>query len=217
MTAFERINICGATDHASATSPDANTDALLVAEAGCSSGEIVKTAMAAGLTVPMGARPSVGAGAWLQGGIGHLARLHGLTRDAVIGAIVVSVSSGRVFCVGYVPVQHIPNGAMRPECESDLLWALKGAGSNFGIVISVTFKCYTAPTYSIRSLVTSLSDEAKLQLRLRDFAEVIATHGDRNSSADAFLYLRRGPAASRCRHVYMFHDYKHDSGICSLG
>ncbi len=38
---------------------------------GCKTGDIIRATMAAGLTVPLGSR--VGAGLWLQGGIGHLA------------------------------------------------------------------------------------------------------------------------------------------------
>ncbi|KAH0593603.1 hypothetical protein MHUMG1_08741 [Metarhizium humberi] len=81
-------------------------------QAGCKTGGIVCKAMAAGLTVPMGARPSVGAGLWLQGGIGHLARLHGLACDAIVGAVMVSVADGRVLCIGracLAPVYSIRN------------------------------------------------------------------------------------------------------------
>ncbi|CZS92557.1 uncharacterized protein RAG0_03173 [Rhynchosporium agropyri] len=91
--------------------------------------------------MPLGARPS------LQGGIGHLARLHGLASDSIIGAVVVSVESSHVLYVGHIPKQHWPVGAVRPEDHKDLLWAIKGAGTNFGIVISVTFKGYQAPNY----------------------------------------------------------------------
>ena len=76
--------------------------------------------MEAGVTVPLGASPSVGAGLWLQGGIGHLARLHGLPCDAIIGAVVVSVDSGQVLCIGHVPSQHRPTGAVIPEKEAEL-------------------------------------------------------------------------------------------------
>lgn len=72
----------------------------VVAGAGCTTEDIVRTAMADGLTVPLGSRPSVGAGLWLQGGIGHLARLHGLASDAIIGAVMVNVKTGRVLVVG---------------------------------------------------------------------------------------------------------------------
>jgi FAD/FMN-containing dehydrogenase len=114
---------------------------LVVAQAGCTTKDIIRKTMEVGLTVPLGARPGVGAGLWLQGGIGHLARLHGLTCDAIVGAVVVSIKDGKqVFWVGEVPSQHRPAGAIRPENEAEILWAIKGAGTNFGIVLSVTFQ-----------------------------------------------------------------------------
>ncbi|KAJ4217475.1 hypothetical protein NW759_008781 [Fusarium solani] len=120
---------------------------LVVAEAGCKTGDIIQKTMEEGLTVPLGSRPRVGAGLWLQGGIGHLSRLHGLSCDAIVGAVMVSVDSGKVLCIGNVPSQHRPADAVRPDDEDDLLWVLKGAGTNFDIVISVTFKTHAAPTY----------------------------------------------------------------------
>ncbi|KAH9990894.1 hypothetical protein F4779DRAFT_249814 [Xylariaceae sp. FL0662B] len=163
-------------------------DCLVVAEAGCKTGDIIRKTMAAGVTVPLGARPSVGAGLWLQGGIGHLARLHGLACDAIVGAVMVSVDSGQVFCVGRVPSQHRPAGAMRPENETDLLWAVKGAGTNFGIVISVTFKAYAAANYSVRNWIVPLSDNFEARRKLSDFDESVARKLPRNCSADAYLY-----------------------------
>lgn len=139
---------------------------MVVAEAGCKTGDIVRKTMAAGVTVPLGARPSVGAGLWLQGGIGHLARLYGLACDAIVGAVVVSVDSSKALCIGRVPNQHRPAGAVRPENETDLLWAIKGAGTNAGIVVSVVFKAYVAPTYSTRNWIVPLSDSLEARLRL---------------------------------------------------
>jgi len=161
---------------------------LVVVETGCKTGDIVGKAMAEGLVVPLGARPSVGAGLWLQGGIGHLARLHGLACDSIVGAVMVSVESSQVLCIGHVPSQHWPVGAVRPENETDLLWAMRGAGTNFGIVISITFKAHTAPTYSIRNWVVPLRDHLEARLRLSDFDKIIASKLPRNSSADAYLY-----------------------------
>lgn len=161
---------------------------LVVAESGCKSGDIIHKAMMEGVTVPLGARPSVGAGLWLQGGIGHLARLYGLACDAIVGAVVVSVDSGEVLCIGHVPRQHRPADAICPENESDILWAIKGAGTNFGIVVSVTFKAYVAPTYSIRNWVVPLSDNLEARLRLSNFDGFVARKLPRNCSADAYLY-----------------------------
>ena len=99
----------------------------------------------------LGARPSVGAGLWLQGGIGHLARLHRLACDAIVGAVMVSVESGRVLYIGYMLSQYRPIGAVRPENETDLLWVLQGVGTNFGVVVSVTLNTCVAPTYLTRN------------------------------------------------------------------
>ncbi|KAI9867948.1 MAG: hypothetical protein M1813_007770 [Trichoglossum hirsutum] len=184
MGAFDQVHILTAGED----ERKSGSGSLVVAETGCKTGDIVRKTMAAGLTVPLGARPSVGAGLWLQGGIGHLARLHGLACDAIVGAVVVSVDSSQVLCVGSVPSQHWPVGAVRPENETDLLWAMKGAGTNFGIVISITFKAYAAPTYSIRNWVVPLSDNLEARLRLSDFDKFVASKLPRNFSADAYLY-----------------------------
>ncbi|XMA19258.1 hypothetical protein WAI453_012049 [Rhynchosporium graminicola] len=161
---------------------------LAIVESGCQTGDIIRTTMEAGLTVPLGARPSVGAGLWLQGGIGHLARFHGLACDSIIGAVVVSMSSGQIFCVGNVPKKHRPVGSIQPEKEEDLLWALKGAGTNFGIVISVTFKTYPARTYALRNWVTPLHNNEQAVLKIAHFGKHVSESLPQNSSADAYLY-----------------------------
>ena len=126
MGAFDQVHIL--TAEIDEGDSGSESSSLVVAEAGCKTGDIVRKTMAAGVTVPLGARPSVGAGLWLQGGIGHLARLHGLTCDAIVGAVMVSVVSSQVLYVGCVPSQHRPVGAVRPENESELLWAMKAPG-----------------------------------------------------------------------------------------
>ncbi|KAI0878846.1 phosphoribosyl transferase domain protein [Hypoxylon argillaceum] len=186
MSMFDKIYV--STDSENGGTSSSNSSPLVVAEAGCKTGDIVRKTMAAGLTVPLGSRPSVGAGLWLQGGIGHLARLHGLACDAIVGAVVVSVDSGQILCVGRVPNQHQPAGAMRPANEKDLLWAMKGAGTNFGIVVSITFKAYAVPTYSVRNWVVPLSGGLEAQRKLGNFDQFIARKLSRECSADVYLY-----------------------------
>ncbi|KAL0929562.1 phosphoribosyl transferase domain protein [Colletotrichum truncatum] len=190
MAAFDRLHVL--TQGEDVEEPRSSSGCLVIAEAGCTTGDIVRKTMAAGLTVPLGARPSVGAGLWLQGGIGHLARLHGLTCDAVVGAVIVSVDSGQVLCVGHVPRQHQPAGAVRPENEKDLLWAMKGAGTNFGIVVSVTFMAYAAPTFTTRDWIIPMRDSLEVRRRLREFDQSVASNLPRNCSADAYLYWDAG-------------------------
>lgn len=162
---------------------------LVVAGTGCETGDIIHKTMAEGLTVPMGARPSVGAGMWLQGGIGHLARLYGLACDAIVGAVIVSVKDHeQILCVGNVPAEYEPAGAIRPEHEADILWAIKGAGTNFGIVISVVFQAYAAPTYRARNWIVGMSNTFKALEKIRDFDRYVAKELPRNNSADAYLY-----------------------------
>ena len=189
MGAFDQVYILTAGESGEDFGFDSSP--LVVAEAGCKTGDIVRKTIAAGLTVPLGARPSVGAGLCLQGGIGHLARLHGLACDAIVGAIVISVHSGQVLCVGYVPSQHRPADAARLENESDLLWAMKGAGTNFGIVVSVTFKSYSAPTYLVRNWVSPLNNSLEARLRLSVFDE-LARKLPKSCSADAYLFWDAG-------------------------
>ncbi|KAI0427611.1 phosphoribosyl transferase domain protein [Xylaria sp. FL1042] len=192
MGAFDQIHIVTTREEKKGRAPASSS--MVVAEAGCKTGAIISKAMAVGLTVPLGARPSVGAGLWLQGGIGHLARFHGLACDAIIGAVLVGVDSSQILIVGQVPNQHQPVGAVRLENEADeadLLWAIKGAGTNFGIIVSVTFKAFASPSYLIRTTVSSLSDTLDAKGRLRNFGRHtrVLSH---NCSADAYLYWDAG-------------------------
>ncbi|VUC37965.1 unnamed protein product [Clonostachys rosea] len=190
MSAFNRVHILPVESRYD-EKPSSASDPLVVAEAGCTTGDIIMKAMKEGLAVPLGSRPSVGAGLWLQGGIGHLARAHGLTCDAIVGAVVVRVDSGQIVCVGNVPSQYWPADAVREEREADLLWALKGAGSNFGIVVSVTFKACQAPTFWLRNWVVSISDEYRAKELLRRFYGEIAEKLTPRQSSDVYLYWER--------------------------
>lgn len=117
MTAFDKVHICQSRSDEAVTSPDGHCTPLVVAEVGCRAGDIVRKTMSAGVTVPLGARPSTGAGLWLQGGIGHLTRLYGLVCNAVVGVVAN---------------EHCPVDAVRPENQTELLWAVRGVSSHLG-------------------------------------------------------------------------------------
>jgi adenine phosphoribosyltransferase/phosphomevalonate kinase len=186
MSEFHSIHILrgdvGGEDKSISSNP------LVVVEAGCKRGDVISKMMDAGLTVPLGSRPSVGTGSWLQGGIGHLTRLYGLACDAVVGAVLVSVASGEIIEVGCVPSQHRVDGAVRPNNDADLLWGVKGAGTNFGIVVSMTFRAYPALSYQTRNWIIPLSDSLEARRRLCEFDEIVAGGRDRKYAADAYLY-----------------------------
>ena len=170
MSAFNQTHVTTVTDER----PEAYPNTLVVAGGGCKTIDILQATIATGHTIPLGSRPSVGAGLWLQGGFGHLARKYGLSCDAIVGAVLVDVSHGRVNCVGQVPEQHRPKGSIFPENSGDLLWAIKGAGTNFGIVVSVVFTASLALTHSVWNWDLPLGNSTEAQLKLKEFDEQVA-------------------------------------------
>ncbi|KAF2754343.1 hypothetical protein EJ05DRAFT_457152 [Pseudovirgaria hyperparasitica] len=184
MEAFDQIHII--------KNQRSDIESLVVAGTGCKGGDIVKRAMAERLSIPLGSRPSVGAGLWLQGGIGHLGRQYGLTCDSIIGVVLVGVESGQIFYIGNVPAQYRPAGATRPEFELDLLWAIKGAGTNFGIVTHVIFKAVPALVHSVQHYELRLSTSDEVCLELGNFHRLLASKAPREESVDAYLYTYKG-------------------------
>jgi hypothetical protein len=104
-----------------------------ILEAGCLLGPTAEAISQYGLALPAGTNPSVGClGLALGGGIGFLSRKFGITTDNILEAEVV-----------------LPSGKMvvaNKDKNSDLYWALKGAGgSNFGIVTNLKIQLYELP------------------------------------------------------------------------
>ncbi|AEO58513.1 FAD linked oxidase-like protein [Thermothelomyces thermophilus ATCC 42464] len=99
-----------------------------------------------------GTCPGVGVGGHsLHGGFGFSSHSHGLAVDWITSADVV-----------------LANGSLVTASETenpDLFWALRGAGSNFGIVASFRFKTFAAPpnvtSYEINLPWTNSSNVVK--------------------------------------------------------
>src|SRR4029450_1684689 len=72
---------------------------------------------------------SVGIGGiTLGGGVGFLARKHGLTVDHLLAARVVTADGGLV--------------EPAAETEPDLFWAVRGGGGNFGVATAFRFELH---------------------------------------------------------------------------
>ena len=97
---------------------------------GCTWGDVDHATVAFGMAVPSGFLASIGvAGLTLGGGIGYLSRRFGLTVDSLLAADVVLADGS--FVTATAEGEH-----------SDLFWALRGGGGNFGVVTSFTFRCH---------------------------------------------------------------------------
>jgi FAD/FMN-containing dehydrogenase len=91
--------------------------------------DVVEAAVPHGLTALHGSAHDVGVvGYSLGGGIGWLARKHGLSSSSVLSAEIVT-ADGEVLRAD-------------PESNADLFWALRGGGGSFGIVTEVEIALY---------------------------------------------------------------------------
>jgi len=91
--------------------------------------DVVAAAVPHGLTALHGSAQDVGVvGYSLGGGIGWLARKHGLSSSSVLSAEVVTADGDVV--------------RADPETNPDLFWALRGGGGSFGIVTAVEIALY---------------------------------------------------------------------------
>jgi FAD/FMN-containing dehydrogenase len=122
--------------------------ALATVGAGARLGAVYDTLAADGRTIPGGSCPPVGiAGLTLGGGLGILGRSYGVTSDRLVAAEVVLADGRVVVC--------------DEDRDSDLFWALRGAGAgNFGVVTSLVFRTVPAPDVTNVHLSWPFSDVA---------------------------------------------------------
>lgn len=92
-------------------------------------GEVDHATHPFGLAVPAGIISTTGVGGLtLGGGVGHLSRKYGLTIDNLLEADMV-----------------LPDGSfvtVNKDQHTDLFWAIRGGGGNFGIVTSFKFQAH---------------------------------------------------------------------------
>ncbi|KAL4783258.1 hypothetical protein BJX76DRAFT_259533 [Aspergillus varians] len=105
---------------------DADAETVTVGP-GVKIGDIYEPVFAAGFELPTGTCSCVGViGATIGAGIGRLDGTSGLMIDSLVSARIV-IASGEV-----LEVSETKN--------SDLFWGIRGAGANFGVLTSATYK-----------------------------------------------------------------------------
>lgn len=129
---------------------------------GCTSGDVDHATHAFGLAVPFGIIASTGvAGLTLGGGSGYLTRKYGLTIDNLIEADVVLADGSFV--------------TASAEQNSDLFWALRGGGGNFGVVTSFLFRANPVATVFAGPVFWGIEDARRVMQAFRDF-QIEAPH-----------------------------------------
>jgi FAD/FMN-containing dehydrogenase len=96
---------------------------------GLTAGQFTNLAAEHGLGVGFGDTGTVGLGGiTLGGGVGYLARKYGLTIDSLLAADLVTAAGEQL--------------RVDAETNTDLFWALRGGGGNFGIVTRFQFQLH---------------------------------------------------------------------------
>lgn len=147
-------------------------------EGGATWGDVDRETQAFGLAVPGGLISDTGvAGLTLSGGMGWLRSRYGLCIDNLVGADVVT-ADGRL----------VHTSATE---SSDLLWALKGGGGNFGVVTSFEFALHpVGPTLMFSAPLYPLSAGSAPIRFWRDF---LADKNDDVSSIVEFSTIPESP------------------------
>ena len=130
-----------------------------------------------GLAVPAGIIATTGVGGLtLGGGVGHLSRRCGLTIDNLVAATVVLADGSIVNADA--------------DRESDLFWAIRGGGGNFGVVTSFSFRCHQVGMVQAGPVLYDLADAGDL---LRWYREFLPAQPESLGGFFAFLCIPPGP------------------------
>lgn len=101
---------------------------------GLTAGAVTRAVEQHGLIVGFGDAGTVGVGGLtLGGGVGYLVRKHGLTIDSLLAAELVTADGDIVIADA--------------GSHSDLFWAIRGGGGNFGVVTRLQFRLHPLPFF----------------------------------------------------------------------
>jgi hypothetical protein len=144
-----------------------------------------------GLAVPTGFISTTGVGGLtLGGGLGYLTRKHGLTIDNLLAADVV-LADGSFLTAS-------------AKENTDLYWAIRGGGGNFGVVTSFLFQAHPIHTDYAGPMLWPLERAAEI---MRWYREFITTAPEEINGFFAFLIVPPGPP---------FPEHLHRQNMCGI-
>ena len=159
--------------------------------AGCKWSDVDHATHAFGLAVPSGIVSSTGVGGLtLGGGLGHLTRKYGLTIDNLLAADVVLADG--TFLVASA------------DENSDLFWAIRGGGGNFGVITSFLFQAHPVHTVCAGPMLWEMDQAADIMKWYREFI-VQAPEGI--NGFFAFMTVPPGPP---------FPEHLHFKKMCAI-
>jgi FAD/FMN-containing dehydrogenase len=145
--------------------------AVAEADGGAMIADLVDAAALHGLVTPTGVVRDVGmAGLTMAGGYGGLIGSFGLALDNLISADVV-LADGESVTAG-------------PDSDPELLWALRGGGGNFGVVISARYRLH--PLEQVLGGMVLYPFEQATQV-LHGYREILASAPDELTVMAGFL------------------------------
>ncbi|WP_163557355.1 FAD-binding oxidoreductase [Halomonas sp. NO4] len=128
----------------------------VTAEGGCTLGDVDHATHGFGLATPFGIISTSGIGGLtLGGGSGYLSRHYGLSIDNLLAADVVLADGSFV--------------TASAESHSDLFWALRGGGGNFGVITAFQFRCHPVRNVMAGPVLYDVADTAEVLRWYRDF------------------------------------------------
>jgi FAD/FMN-containing dehydrogenase len=154
-------------------------------------GDVDHATHAFSLAVPSGIISTTGVGGLtLGGGLGYLTRKYGLAIDNLIAADVVLADGSLV--------------TANASNNTDLFWALRGGGGNFGVVTSFLFKANPVHTVYGGPMLWEMEQASEVMKWYREF---ITQAPDDLNGFFAFLIVPPGPP---------FPEHLHNKNMCGV-
>jgi FAD/FMN-containing dehydrogenase len=152
---------------------------------GCKWSDVDHATHAFGLAVPSGIVASTGVGGLsLGGGLGHLTRKYGLTIDNLLAADLVLADGSFV--------------TASADEHSDLFWAIRGGGGNFGIVTSFLFQAHPVSMVCAGPMLWEMDQAADIMKWYREF---IVQAPEEINGFFAFMTVPPGPPFPEAFHL----------------